>query len=236
MVEFKSPYDSDVHCCQMSAAKWYIEPEDRDAELDVMNFFQSIKSFKNSKGLSMFPDNLNTVDNLEEQSTDFLKLKLRGWICPHVLSLLAVDLEKEEDVVKSGDTVELLVDIRQTLLNYIKLVTLNKFVSRREVLDMFELIHIYRVPFQNTQYGMDGIWNCVVSKILEFIGSGHFVFLPFFIEWFPHMVTPRHYPKCFIDEGTFKEAMDALCFARPTLRSLYDKHSCVFEIYVSKYD
>ena len=212
---------------------WFIQPNNPEARDRVLQFIQKIHVFTNNKPHSVFEtaDPGNIQDLLNSSYTD-LRTQLQEWNCPRIHSLINADIAKDFDVVIDAAKIEFLRDIRSTFILYLRSVCSHRYLTKTVALEMFELAHVYLQLFKSPQYGMSGSWNSLLRKLLDFLHLNHFVFLPYLIEWCPHMVTPEHYPICSIKTEDFEREMKWACDKHPTLAALFEKHQSKFQLYL----
>lgn len=198
---------------------WHVQPKNQVSVNRVLQFLKAIQNTKPNPPHFVFSKWFppQTID-MEDAVT-----QLFNWNTPEVQALLQTDVEKDLGSADGNNKMERIRDIRNTFLGYMRSVVNKSGLTCKEAIQMFDLIHMYLVFFQTEQYGLGALWNAIVKKLLEFIQCGYCVFLPYFMEWCPDMVTKENYPLCPGVNSWEQKIILAQNYSF-TYRYLYSKH------------
>lgn len=211
--------------------KWWIQPDNQAAYSRVLQFNDSLNSSSSTK---LHPLLCCTFKEQQEfKKEESFITALEPWTTPNVQSLLRVDIEKDLDPEQDRDRIYFLRKVRTTFAYYIRLTIQSGSLTLREFLQLFEMMHRFKVLFDMGQYGMTTFWNSMIKKSIVIVYFGTYELLLFLFEWIPHMFTKEHYLMCtgLVQGEEFQTRMREACELSPLLAHLFEKHRDKFELY-----
>lgn len=151
--------------------------------------------------------------------------------------ILGKDVEKDLDEELHKNQIHFMKKVRHTFVQYILSIVRSHSLSLREFMQLFEVIHQFKVLLDMDQYGLSDLWKCVIYKCIEFVYEGKYELLLFLFEWIPDMFTREHYIRCdgLVEGDLFQSKMRHVCNMSPFIESLYEKHVEKFELYFSRH-
>ena len=212
---------------------WWIAPNNELARERVTQLDQYIRSVsKRTHPLLLFTtaEEQEIAQSLQGAS---LVAVMQTYNTQVVKILLSKDVEKDLNAELHRNQIHFLKKVRHTFVTYIRFTLQSLHLSLREFMQMFEVIHQFKVLLDMDQYGLADLWKCVIYKCIEFVHEGKYELLLFLFDWIPGMLTREHYINCdtLVEGDLFQSKMRHVCNISPFLASLYEKHAEKFELY-----
>jgi hypothetical protein len=217
---------------------WWIQPDNEVARARVAQLDQHIRT----RRVNMTHPLLECTTEEEQELSQSLQgaslyNMLQMYNTPVVKILLSKDVAKDLDPELQRSQILFLKKVKHTFLNHIQSTIQSAPLTLPEFLQLFEVIHQFKVLFDMEQYGLASLWKVILHKCINLVHMGKYEFLLFLFEWIPDMFTNEHRITCeeLVEGELFDGRIRCVCNMSPLLALLYEKHQSKFELYFQRH-
>lgn len=217
---------------------WWIQPGNEVARARVAQLDEHIhtRSVKIAHPLLEYTESENQEFNESLEGVSSYSM-LQLYNTSPVQLLLSKDVGKDLDPELHCNQIHFLRKVKYTFLKHIVTTLQSAPLTSSQFLQLFEVVHQFKVLFDMDQYGLANLWKAVLHKCIMLVHMGNYEILLFLFEWIPDMFTMEHRITCeeLVEGDLFEGRIRYACSISPFLARLHEKHSNKFELYFQRH-